>query len=129
VRAADRTPRPPPLVVAATLAAVQGLLLLVYGVLEATNLHAERAAMGVTTAAFFAILGVALIACAWLVVRGRAPARSPIIVAQVIFLGVAWSFLGGATTWVAIGLALVALVVLAGLLHPASIDALAEADG
>ena len=46
------------------------------------------------------------------------------MVAQVIFLGLAWSFRGGDTTWVAIVLAVVAVVVLAGLLHPASIDAL-----
>jgi len=65
-------------------------------------------------------------ACAWLVVRGRAWARSPIIVAQVMFLGLAWSFLGGATTWVSVVLALVAVVVLVGLLHPASVDALTE---
>jgi hypothetical protein len=120
---------PPPLLVAASLAALEGLLLLVYGVLEAANVHAERAAMGITTAAFFAILGGALIGAAWLVVRGRTGARSPIIVAQVMFLGLAWSFLGGATTWVAVGLGIVAIVVLAGLFHPASIDALTDGDG
>jgi hypothetical protein len=120
---------PPPLLVAASLAAVEGLVLLLYGVLEAANIHAERAAMGITTAAFFAILGGALIGAGWLVTRGRTGARSPIIVAQVIFLGLAWSFLGGATTWVALGLGLVALVVLAGLFHPASIQALTEGDG
>jgi hypothetical protein len=124
VRAADETTMPPPLLVAASLAALEGLLMLAYGVLEAANLHAERAAMGITTAAFFAILGVALIGAGWLVARGRTGARSPIIVAQVIFLGLAWSFLGGATTWVSVVLGLVALVVLAGLFHPASIEAL-----
>jgi hypothetical protein len=46
--------------------------------------------------------------------------------AQLIQLGVAWSFWGGATTWVSVSLGLVALLVLAGLLHPQSIDALAE---
>jgi hypothetical protein len=45
-----------------------------------------------------------------------------------MFLGLAWSFRGGSTTWVAIVLAVVAVVVLVGLLHPASIDALTEAD-
>jgi hypothetical protein len=123
------TSMPPPLLVAASLAALEGLLLLVYGALEAANLHAERAAMGITTAAFFAILGVALIAAGLLVARGRTGARSPIIVAQVMFLGLAWSFRGGATTWVAVGLGLVALVVLAGLFHPASIDALTHGEG
>ena len=126
--APERTP-PSPLVVAASLVAVEGLLLLAYGVLEAANLHADRVAMGVTTALFLAALGLLLIACGWLVLRGRAWARSPIVVAQVLFLGLAWNFLGGATTWVSVALALVAVMVLGGLLHPASIDALSERDG
>ena len=125
----DRGSTPPaPLVVAATLVVVEGLLLLGYGVLEAAHIEAARAAMGATTAAFFILLAAMLIACGWLVVRGRAWPRSPIVVAQVMFLGLAWSFRGGGTTWVSIGLALVAVVVLVGLLHPASIDALSEAD-
>jgi hypothetical protein len=106
------------------VAAVQGLLLVGYGVLEAANLHSDRAAMGVTTSLFFAILGGLLVACAWLVTHGRAWARSPIIVAQVMALGLAYNFLGGSTTWVAVGLTVAALVVLGGLLHPASIAAL-----
>jgi hypothetical protein len=121
--------QPSPLVVAASLVAVEGFLLLAYGVLEAAHVHADRVAMGVTTALFFAALGVVLMACAWQVARGRAWARSPIVVAQVMFLGLAWSFLGGATTWVSVALAVVAAVVLVGLLHPASVDALSGADG
>ncbi len=112
--------------VAAGLAAVEGLLMLGYGVLEAAHVHADRATMGLTTALFFVILAGVLLACAWLVVRGRAWARSPLVVAQVMFLGLAWSFRGGGTTWVAVSLGLVAIVVLVGLLHPASIDALSD---
>jgi hypothetical protein len=119
---------PPPLVVAAGLVIVEGVLLLGYGVLEAVNIDSARAAMGVTTALFFMLLAGVLVVCGWLVLHGRAGARSPIIVAQVMFLGLAWSFRGGGTTWVAIGLAAVAAVVLVGLLHPASIDALTESD-
>jgi hypothetical protein len=58
------------------------------------------------------------------VLRGRGWARSPILVSQLMFLGLAWSFRGGATTWISVALAVVALIVLAGMLHPASIDAL-----
>jgi hypothetical protein len=112
--------------VAAGLVVVQGLLLLGYGVLEAAHIESARAAMGATTAAFFVLLAGFLIACGWLVMRGRAWPRSPIVVAQVMFLGLAWSFRGGDTTWVAIVLAVVAVVVLVGLLHPASIDALTD---
>jgi|SRR4051794_38330601 hypothetical protein len=119
---------PAPLVVAAGLVVVEGLLLLGYGVLEAAHIESARAAMGATTAAFFVLLAGLLVACGWLVVHGHAWPRSPIVVAQVMFLGLAWSFRGGETTWVAIGLALVAVIVLVGLLHPASIDALTEPD-
>jgi hypothetical protein len=128
VRDAHGRTQPSPLVVAASLVAVEGVLLLAYGVLEAANVHADRVAMGVTTALFFAALGAVLLVCAWMVARGRAWARSPIVVAQVMFLGLAWSFLGGATTWVSVALALVAVIVLVGLLHPSSVDALSDRD-
>jgi hypothetical protein len=117
---------PSPLVVAAGLTAMEGFLLLAYGVLEAANVHGERVALGVTTSVFFAALGLLLVACAWQVARARSWARSPIVVAQVMFLGLAWNFLGGATTWVSVVMAVVAVVVLLGLLHPASVDALAD---
>jgi hypothetical protein len=84
--------------------------------------------MGVTTAVFFAAYGAALLGCAVLLVRRVSFARSPALLAQLIQLGLAWSFRGGATTWVAVVLALVALVVIAGLLHPTSMDALAETE-
>jgi asparagine N-glycosylation enzyme membrane subunit Stt3 len=119
-------PPPPPLVVAAGLVGVEGLVMLGYGVLEAADIHASRAAMGASTALLFLALGVGLCWFGWVVVRGGAWARSPIVVAQVIFLGLAWSFRGGSTTWVAVVMAVVALVVLAGVLHPASIAALGD---
>ena len=46
------------------------------------------------------------------------------MLAQLIQLGVAWGFRGGQTTVVAVALAVVALVVVAGVLHPASTRAL-----
>ena len=59
--------------------------------------------MGVTTAVFFAVYGAALLLCAWSVHRGQSWARSPIVLAQLIQLGLAWSFRGGDTTLVAVG--------------------------
>ena len=115
---------PPPLRLAALLSAVEGLLVLAYAVAEAFSLHSDRAVMGVTTALFFALLGAALVACAWFLLRGRPWARSPVIVAQIMAIGLAWNFLGGRTTWVSAVLAAVAVAVLGGLLHPASIAAL-----
>ncbi len=117
---------PSPLVVAAGLAAVEGLLVLVYGVLLAADVHADRAAMGITTSLFFVLLGGLMVLCAWYLLRGRTWGRSPIVVAQVMALGLAWNFLGGGTTWVSVVLAVVAVLVLVGLLHPASVEALAD---
>lgn len=109
---------------AAGLAALEGLLVLAYGVVLAVDIHSGRVAMGVTTSIFFILLGAALMACAWYLVRGRTWARSPVVVVQVLALGLAWNFLGGSTTWVSVVLAVLAVVVLVGLLHPASLQAL-----
>ena len=123
-----RPDNPAPLVVAASLVAVEGLLLLGYAVLELANLSTDRAAVAVTTSIFFAAYGGLLLAAAWAVTHGHSWARSPIVLAQLIQLGVAWSFRGGETTAVAVAIAVVAVVVLVGILLPSSIDALAEHD-
>jgi hypothetical protein len=119
-----RTEHPAPLVVAASLVAVEGVVLVALAILELASLSSQRLTMGVTTAGFFAGYGAALLLFAWSVRQGRSWARSPIVLAQLIQLGIAWSFRGGDTTLVAVALAVVALVVVVGLLHPASIDAL-----
>jgi hypothetical protein len=122
------TPRnnPPPLVVAASLAAVEGLVMVMLAALELGNLASNRLTMGLTTSLFFAVYGVGLLFCAWKVTRGESWARSPLVLAQLLQLGVAWSFRGGDTTWVAICLAVAAVLTLAGFLHPQSIDALSD---
>jgi hypothetical protein len=126
VRDLQGPPAPAPLLVAGSLAAVEGVVVAAYGVLLAADIHADRAAMGVTTSVFFVLLGAVLVLCAWYVGHGRAWARSPVVVTQVLGLGLAWNFLGGSTTWVSVALGLVAAVVLAGLLHPASVEALTD---
>jgi hypothetical protein len=119
-----QTSAPAPLLVAASLVAVEGLLVVGYGVLEAASLTVGRLTMGITTAVFFLGYGAGLLACAWALRGLRSWARSPVVLAQLIQLGLAWSFRGGETTYVAVGLALAAVVVLVGVLHPVSIDAL-----
>ncbi len=119
-----RSDNPPPLTVAASLAAVQGMLLVLYGVLEIANLSLDRVTMGVTTAVFFLAAGGGLCACALYLQRRSTWARSPIVLAQLIQLGLAWNFRAAPTTWLAVVLAVVALVVLFGIFHPASIRAL-----
>lgn len=118
--------KPPPLVVASALVALQGGVLFVFAILELVNLSSDRTTMGLTTSTFFVAYGAALAACAWAISRGHSWARSPVVLSQLIQLGVAWSFRGGDTTIVAIVLAIVSLVVLAGLAHPASVEALSD---
>src|SRR5215218_4978522 len=112
---------PAPLVVAASLAGLEGLLVLAYAVVLADDIHSGRVTMGVTSSLFFALLAGLLVCCAWYVVRRRTWARSPLVVVQLMALGLAWNFLGGSTTWISVALGAMAVVVLIGLLHPASL--------
>lgn len=120
------SPNPPPLLVAASLVAVEGIVLVLLGLIELGNLSSERLSLGLTTTVFFVVCGLALVWFGWAVTRRQSWARSPIVLAQLIQLGLAWNFRGGSTTAVAVALAVVAVVVVAGLFHPASIDALAD---
>jgi hypothetical protein len=104
------------LVVGAVLAGIEGLVLVLFAVVEIFNLS--------MTAVFFLVYGAGLMWCAWTITRGSSWARSPIVLAQFIQLGLAFSRWGN--TAISVGLGVSAVAVLAGLLHPASIDALAE---
>ena len=115
---------PAPLVVAASLVAVEGMLLVAYAVLELASVSSDRVAVAVTTGVFFAAYGAVLLAAAWALTRRRSWARSPVALAQLIQLGLAWNFRDGGTLPLAIGLAVVAVAVLVGLFHPASMRAL-----
>ncbi len=121
--------RPPaPLVVAASLAAVEGLVLVGYGVLELFHTSGSRWVMGLTTSVWFLAYGAALMVGAWALHRGRSWARSPVVLAQLIQLGVAWSFRSGETRSLAAGLVVVSLITLVGILHPASTEFLSDED-
>jgi hypothetical protein len=115
-------------VAAASVTAVEGLVLLGLAVLEIASLTGGRLTMGFTTALFFAAFGLLLMACGWLITRGHTWARGPILLAQLIALGLAWNFRGGDTTILSIAIGVVALVVIAGMLHPATIEALNDLD-
>lgn len=115
---------PAPLVVAAGLTLVEGLLTVMYGLSEAAHLTSQRLVMGVSTALFFVAYGAAMVLCAWGISRLRTWARGPVLLAQLIWLGLAWNFRHGDTLPLAIGLAVPAAVVLVGMLLPASVEAL-----
>ena len=109
---------------AAALVALEALGLLVLAVLELANLRSIRLTMGVTTTVFFLVASAGLAWCAWSLWKARRWARGPVVMAQLIQLGLAWNFRDAPTTLIAIGLAVVGLVVIAGLLHPATTQVL-----
>ena len=120
----QRAATPAPLVTAASLAAVEGVVIVLLAVLEAASLTGGRLTMGLTTTLFFAAYGGLLLACAWAITHGGAWARGPILLAQLIQLGLAWNLRGGETTLVSLVIGVVALVTIAGIIHPRSVEAL-----
>ena len=119
---------PAPLAVAAGLTFVEGLLTFLFGVAEVLSLDSDRLAMGADHRAV--LPGVRRRAARLRLgdehhppVVARSGAARPADLA-----GPGLELPRAATTLpIAIGLAVVAVVVLAGLLHPRSIDALEQA--
>jgi hypothetical protein len=120
---------PAPLLTAAGLTFVEGLLTVMYGVGEAVHITSARLVMGVTTSLFFVAYGAAMVLCAWGLTRLHTWARGPVLLAQLIWLGLAWNFRDGDTLPVAIALAVPAALVLVGMLVPSSVDALERGRG
>jgi hypothetical protein len=125
VRVKNSLPVPVPLAAALLLVVVEAVVMLGLAVLELLSLDAGRLAMGLTTTAFFAGYGAGLLACARATWRRDTWGRSPLVLAQLIQLGVAWSWWGGNPGLSAV-LAGVAALVLVGVFHPASLRALEE---
>lgn len=119
---------PTPLRVAAVLVAVQGLVSVGFGLAEALHTTGERAAMGASTALFFVAFGAGIAFCAWGLTRLRTWARGPVLLAQLISLGLAWNFRDAETVLASVGFAVPAVVVLIGMLHPRTIEALEGAE-
>jgi hypothetical protein len=109
--------RPLTIVVASALLMLEGLVGLGYAAFE---LGQARAAMGVGVAILMAGFGLVLLLVARGVYLGRRWSRGPAVVTQLILLPIAWSFKGGETTWVSAVLAVMAITILVGLLHPRS---------
>jgi hypothetical protein len=120
---------PPPLVAAAGITLLEGILTVLFGISELISLDADRLAMGISTALFFVAYGVALLFCSWGLRWLRGWARGPVLLSQLIWLGLAWNFRDGNTLPIAIFLAVLAAIALAGMLHPRSVDALERASG
>lgn len=115
---------PPPLTVAVSVVAVQGLGVLLFAVLQLAEVSSERTAVGVSNAVFFGAYGALLVAAAWALWRRTAWARGPVMLTQLICLGLAWGVRD--VVFLAVVMAASALVTLAGLLHPDSMAALGD---
>jgi hypothetical protein len=117
--AADRR-LPATIVVAAALLAIEALSALVFAVLEVGQIRVSRAGVGVGVTILMGGFGLLLLFIARGVFLGRRWSRGPAVATQLILLPLAWSFVGGSTTWVAVVLAVMTIAALVGLLHPRS---------
>jgi hypothetical protein len=115
---------PPPLTAAASLVAIEGFVLVALAVAELANLSSDRMSMGISTAIFFLVYGAALGFCAWALTRQQGWTRGPVLLTQLIQLGLAWNLRD--VPLVAVALAVTAAVVLAGMLHPATLRVLSD---
>ena len=112
--------RPVTIVVAAVLLAFEALIALGYAALEIGQVRMSRAVVGVGVTILMACFGVFLLFVARGVFRGKRWSRGPAVATQLILLPLALSFAGGGTTWISVVLAVLAVTVLVGVLHPRS---------
>lgn len=118
---------PPPLTVAASIVAVEGASLLLVGLLDLFSIDETRRAVALSGAVFYLGYGALLVAAARALWQRLVWSRGPAVLTQILVLGIAWSMRD--ILLVAIGLAAVAAVAIAGILHPDSVRALSPEDG
>ena len=109
---------------AAAVVGLEALALLSIGVAGIFSIDSDRVALGITNTVFFLLYAALLLWSARALVRGQSWSRSPIVLTQLIQLGVAWSFAGGDTRWVSLVLVVPAVGVLAAMLAPSTTDVL-----
>ena len=116
------------LLVASLVVGLQALSLLVLTVAEALSANGDRLGLAISTAVFFAAIGLGLGACAVALLRRSSWARGPVVLAQLISLGLAWNLRELSPPVIAIVLLVMAIVALAALLAPATTAALSTDD-
>jgi hypothetical protein len=112
------------LVVAAGVVVLEAFTLLAVGASVVFGSERGRLVMDVTTTVFFLLYGCGLLVCARALVQARRWARAPVVLAQLIQVLVAWSFLSGETRWVGVLLIVTAVVVLGAVLSPGATRAI-----
>jgi len=114
--------RPATLVVAGVLIGVEALAAIAFGAVALTQITVTRAGLGGGVAILMLTYGLLLVFVARGVLRGRRWSRGPAAATQLILLPIAWSFRGSPTTWVAVLIAVTAVAIIIGLLHPRSTE-------
>ncbi|MFS0886769.1 hypothetical protein [Aeromicrobium sp. 179-A 4D2 NHS] len=120
-----------PLIVAALVVAGQALVFVVLAVLDLGGLVPGREGVGIGIGLVLMLIGVGLLAAAWGLLHAWHGARGPVVVAQLIGLGLAWSLRNpdqntGDNRAVGIAIAVSAIVVLACLATGPARRALAD---
>ncbi len=109
---------------AALVCACEAVVFLVLAVVELASLDSDRLIAGITTTIFFVVYAVGLLAAAAGLARARSWARSPLMLFELIQLGLAWSIHGPGNDVVAVLLAVSAIFVIVVLLLPTTTAAL-----
>lgn len=118
-----------PLQIAAIVLWVLAVIAIVLAVLEAMATQSHRAVVGIGGALTLVAYAIALSLIGRGLWRGRRWARGPAAALTLINLPVAWSFVGGSTTWVAVALAISSIVVLVCIVLPSSTNILVGPQG
>lgn len=106
------------LTIAGVVVAVEASAYVALAILDLANVSSERLGLGVGAGILLGLYGVGQLYAAWRVTRGDGWARSPLIVTHLIQLLLAWNLRDGDTRWLAVVMAVCALVVLGCLLAP-----------
>lgn len=118
---------PAPLIVAAAVTAVEGVAFGVLGLLGLVDLTPQTLSIGVSAAVFFIAYAALLLVSARALVRREGWARGPVLITQLLLVGIAWN---ARENWsVALLLVVLAVAGLVGLVHPSSISVLEVARG
>ena len=109
---------------AALVCLLEGVALAALAIIEVATLDSARLVAGVTTTIFFVLYAVGLTVAAVGLARAQSWSRAPLMLSQLIQLGLAWSFHGPGTEAVAAVLAGSAIFVIVVLVLPSTTTAL-----
>ncbi|MFW6775615.1 hypothetical protein ACOACO_15130 [Nocardioides sp. CPCC 205120] len=113
----------------AALVGLQALAVLGFALTELGYGVVEREGLAIAVALFLGAYGAGLVAGAVLLLRRRSSARSPLVLAQLLHLGIAWNMRDAPTTPVAVALAAGSVAALVLLMWPSTTAVLMAAEG